>query len=324
MITEGRSHGAAPAAAIPKAPARTSLPAQLRLLWRQHSESWVLLAPWTLWLLLLYATPLIFVLVISFWRTTANSRMVPAFTVANYSAIFTTDTGQLKVLGDTLLAALIVLLASVLVAYPLAYFLAYRVRRLWVKSTILTLVVLPFLVGGLIRTIAWRGILGIQGVINSALLSLGLINQPLEWLLYSKFAVVLSLFYNYYPFMLFTIYLVLEATDARLLAAAQDLGASRWKTFTHIVFPLSVPGLLTGSILTFVPVASATLEPEILGGTSGRFTGNLIQAKFYLAYDWPAGAAIAIVFTAASFVLIGILATLLGVRYRRVFAGVAR
>jgi ABC-type spermidine/putrescine transport system permease subunit I len=292
-----------------------------RLLGR--SEASLLSVPWALWLLLFYAVPLGFILVISFWRT-EGTRMVPAFTLHNYQAIFTTDAGQLTILANTLLIAIIVLAASVLVAYPMAYFLAFRVRRLWVKSAILTLIVLPFLVGGLIRTIAWRGVLGIRGVVNEGLQAVGITQQPLEWLLYSKFAVGLALFYNFYPFMLFTVYLVLEAVDRRIIAAAFDLGASRWQTFTRVVFPLSVPGLLTGSILIFVPVASASLEPEILGGASGRFSANGIQAKFFLAFDWPAGAAMAVVFTIASFLIIALLASVLGFRYRRVFAGLVR
>ena len=250
--------------------------------------------------------------------------MVPAFTLQNYDAIFTTDSGQLGILWHTLLVALIVVAASALVAYPMAYFLAFRVQRLWMKSAILTLIVLPFLLGGLIRTIAWRGALGVRGVVNEALQAIGLVDHPLDWLLYTKFSVALALFYNFYPFMLFTVYLVLEAVDRRIIAAALDLGASRWQTFWHVVFPLSVPGLLTGSILIFVPVASASLEPEILGGPSGRFTANAVQAKFFVAFDWPAGAAMAVIFTIASLAVIAALVGVLGIRFRRVFAGFAR
>ena len=301
-------------------PAARSRPRLRRL---ARSESLLLSAPWTLWLALFYAVPLGFVVVISFWRT-ERQRMIPAFTLDNYQAIFTTDSGQLEILSRTLLLALIVLGASALVAYPMAYFLAFRVQRLAVKSAILTLICLPFLAGGLIRTIAWRGVLGVRGVVNEALQAVGITQQPLDWLLYSKFSVALALFYNFYPFMLFTVYLVLEAMDRRIVSAARDLGASRWQTFKHVIFPLSVPGFLTGSILIFVPVASASLEPEILGGASGRFTANAVQAKFFVAFDWPAGAAMAVIFTLASLAIIALLVTVLGVRFRRVFAGMVR
>jgi spermidine/putrescine transport system permease protein len=283
----------------------------------------LLSAPWLLWLVLFYVVPLGFIVVISFWRT-EGSRMVPAFTLDNYQAVFSSGSEQLKVLGTTMLVALIVLGLSILVAYPMAYFLAFRVQRLRVKAVILTLIALPFLSGGLIRTIAWRGVLGVRGVVNEALQAIGITHQPLEWLLYTKFAVALALFYNFYPFMLFTVYLVLEATDRRIIAAALDLGASRWRTFTHVIFPLSVPGLLTGSILIFVPVASASLEPEILGGASGRFVANTVQAKFFVGFDWPAGAALAVIFTITSLLILAVLSTVLGIRFRRVFSGLAR
>jgi spermidine/putrescine transport system permease protein len=301
-------------------PAKRSRP---RLLGMVRSESSLLSAPWLLWLVLFYAVPLGFIVVVSFWRT-EGQRMVPAFTLDNYQAIFTTQSAQLTILAHTLVIALIVLAASAIVAYPMAYFLAFRVQSLRVKAAILTLICLPFLAGGLIRTIAWRGVLGVRGVLNEALQAIGLTSHPLDWLLYTKFSVALALFYNFYPFMLFTVYLVLEAVDRRIISAALDLGASRWKTFRHVIFPLSVPGLLTGSILIFVPVASASLEPEILGGASGRFTANAVQAKFFVAFDWPAGAAMAVVFTIACLAVIAVLVGVLGFRFRRVFAGLAR
>jgi spermidine/putrescine transport system permease protein len=312
-----------PLSSVARRETRPALIRRPRLRRLARSESTLLSAPWLAWLALFYAMPLGFVVVVSFWRT-EGERMVPAFTLQNYDAIFTTVSGQLGILWHTLLIALIVVAASTLVAYPMAYFLAFRVQRLWMKSAILTLIVLPFLLGGLIRTIAWRGVLGVRGVVNEALQAIGLIDHPLDWLLYTKFSVALALFYNFYPFMLFTVYLVLEAVDRRIITAALDLGASRWQTFWHVVFPLSVPGLLTGSILIFVPVASASLEPEILGGPSGRFTANAVQAKFFVAFDWPAGAAMAVIFTIASLAVIAALVGVLGIRFRRVFAGFAR
>jgi spermidine/putrescine transport system permease protein len=288
-----------------------------------RSEATLMSAPWLTWLALFYAVPLGFVLVISFWHT-EGSTMVAGFSFDNYRAIFEGGSENVKVLVTTLLMAGVVLALSALVAYPMAYFLAFRVNSMRTKAAILTLISLPFLVGGLIRTVAWRGVLGVQGVVNELLQTVGITHAPVDWLLYSKFAVALALFYNFYPFMLFTIYLVFESLDRRLVAAALDLGASRWKAFSQIIFPLSVPGLLTGSILIFVPVASASLEPEILGGPSGRFVANVVQAKFFTAFDWPAGAAFAVVFALASVLILGALSLVLGTRYRRVFAGITR
>lgn len=275
-----------------------------------------LVAPWSLWLALFYALPLGFVVAVSFW-TMDGQLLTPGFTLENYRAIF--DGGDLALLLRTCLTALLVVAIVALLCYPVAYFLVFRMRSAGAVATALTLIALPFLVGPLVRTIAWKGMLGVQGVVNGALGWLGVVGEPLDWLLFSRFAVVVTLVYNTYPFMLFALVLSLQTVDGRLLAAARDLGSGAFSAFRTVVLPLSAPGLLIGSVLAFVPAASASVEPEVLGGPDGRSFANAISDKFLLATDWPAGAAMTVCFTLAATLLCGLLAAALVLAHRGAF-----
>ncbi|MBK5232153.1 MAG: ABC transporter permease [Thermoleophilia bacterium] len=218
------------------------------------------------------------------------------FTLSNYSEVLSNGP-QVALLIRTCLTAVVVVAIVILICYPIAYYLVFRMRSATRVATTLTLVALPFLVGPLIRAIAWKGILGLQGVVNGLLETVGIIDDPIQWLLYSRFSVVLALVYNTYPFMLFALVLTLETVDKRLVAAARDLGSGAMTAFREVVLPLSIPGLLVGSLLTFVPAVSASIEPELLGGPESRFSANAITDKFLVAVDWPLGAALTVCFT---------------------------
>lgn len=251
--------------------------------------------PWFVLLLLFYAVPLVSIVLMSFLTLQSGSPGLP-LTLANYATVFETGTGHFRIILRTLGIGLLVVALSSLIAVPLAYFLAKCLRSVRIEAVALLLFAVPFLVGPLVRTVSWRGILGVNGVINVTLTKLGLIDQPILSLLYGTMPMALAMTYNVFPFMLFTLYLNLKVVDDQLLRAARDLGASGWTAFWRIVVPLAVPGFVTGAVLVFVPTLSAVLEPEMLGGPSGRLTGTAIRGEFFETRNWPLGAALTVIF----------------------------
>lgn len=188
-----------------------------------------------------------------------------------------------------------------LIGYPIAYFVALRVKPSW-KNTLLTLVIIPFWTSFLIRTYAWIIILRSEGLINQFLMSTGLIQSPIETLLYSEFAVMLGLVYAELPFMILPLYASIEKLDVALLEAANDLGANSFWTFFKVTVPLTMPGIAAGVILVFIPTIGTFITPDLLGGAKSILVGNLIQNQFAIARDKPFGSAICFGLTA--FVLI--------------------
>jgi spermidine/putrescine transport system permease protein len=253
----------------------------------------------------------------SFWSIEGR-RIIRVFSLDNYWKLFQPNSIYLAVLIRTIGLSLLICGLSLLISYPVAFYVAKVVRSAQAKVKLLLIIILPFLLGFLVRTIAWRGILGINGLVNTALVQVGLVAEPLEFLLYGRFSVILALLYNYYPFMFFTLYIALEAVDDNIIAAAFDLAANRRQVLVHILLPLSMPGIVTGTVLTFVPVAAAVLEPEILGGPSGRFIGNSIQGQFTRAYNWPMGAALSVVLMIVLMVVLGLLIGVLAWRFKLV------
>jgi spermidine/putrescine transport system permease protein len=187
-------------------------------------------------------------------------------------------------LGNTLLCLLF--------AYPFAYYIA-RMENTRNRNLLLVFVMIPFWTNFLIRTYAWRVILGNDGPINTLLLAIGLINEPLP-MLFSTFAVMVGLLYGYLPFMVLPLYAAIDRIDFSLVEAAQDLYASGWQAFRKIVFPLSLPGVIAGSILVFIPSLGAFVTPDLLGGAKTVMIGNLIQSQFLTSRDWPFGSAFSV------------------------------
>jgi len=261
----------------------------------KHLKSAAPGGPWFVLLLLFYAVPLASILMLSVLTQTDGTPGFP-LTLQNYEAVFDADTGHFRVILKTLKIGLLVVALSTAIAVPVAYVLAKGMRSAKAEVITLMLFAVPFLVGPLVRTVSWRGILGVNGLVNVSLTEIGLIDQPILSLLYGTMPVALAMTYNVFPFMLFTVYLNLKVVDDQLLRAARDLGASGWATFWRIVVPLIIPGLVTGAILVFVPTLSAVLEPEMLGGPSGRLTGTAIRGEFFETRNWPLGAALTTVF----------------------------
>jgi len=194
----------------------------------------------------------------------------------------------------------------VALAYPVAYFLALVVRKR--KYVLLLLIIAPFLTSFLLRVLAWKVILGDQGVVNSFLSSTGLrsADHPISWLLYSQFAVILVLAYVWVPFVALPIFVTLENLDRSLLEAASDLGASRWKIFWKITFPMSLPGVVAAFIFVFIPTIGEFVTPLLVGGTKGFMYGNAISDLFLNGLDWRTGSVLAVFLLAVVATLIAL------------------
>jgi spermidine/putrescine transport system permease protein len=183
-------------------------------------------------------------------------------------------------------------IATVLISYPMAYYVAFHVHRR--KMFWIVLLILPFWTSYLLRVFAWKIILGYNGVINSGLKSLGLIDQPLEFLLYSPTAVVITLTHAWAAFAILPIYISLEKIDRSLLEAAADLGDGPVMRFLRVTLPLSSPGVIAAVLLIFVPTVGDFITPTLVGGPDGMMIANIIQATFGKMNNWPMGATLAI------------------------------
>jgi spermidine/putrescine transport system permease protein len=236
--------------------------------------------------------PYMMLLVHSFWRLKGGT-ITHELTLENYRRLFGTDLYPGTILFSAGIA-LRVTLFSLLLAYPLAYLLAFKVRRH--KQLMYMAVIIPLWVSYLVRAYAWKIILGQAGILNGLLQAVGVIDQPLTFLLYSRWAVILALTHIYTPFTLMPIYAVLEAIPPALKEASQDLYASRWRTFLWVILPLSLPGVLAGSTFAFVLSMGDFLAPQLLGGNdSALMVSNLVWSLFGVAYNWPLGAAVSVV-----------------------------
>jgi spermidine/putrescine transport system permease protein len=201
------------------------------------------------------------------------------------------DPLYLNIYKNTILLAGAGTLGCLLIGYPFAYWLATRVRKR--KTLLLLMVIIPFWTSILIRTYAWSILLSPQGPLSSALQGLNLISQPLEVLFTSR-AVLLGVIYDYLPLMVFPLYVSIERMDRGLVEASRDLGAGRWRTLWRVTIPLTLPGILTGSLLVFVPMTGEYVVPTILGGALDPFIGTAVADQFLSAINYPFGAAMAV------------------------------
>ena len=226
-----------------------------------------------------------------------------SFQTVDVTRLFTTPTldAYAENLGEPLfwrlllrsvLIALAVMAVTIVLAYPVAYVISFRVRRY--KSALLLVVSAPFFTSYLLRIFAWKIILGYNGILNGLLLHLGLIQQPLEYLVYRPSTVVVALTHAYLAFAILPIYVGLERIDRALIEAAADLGAGPIRNFLRITLPLSMPGVISAALLIFVPTVGDYITPTLVGGPDGAMVANLIQSAFGKANDWPAGSAMSV------------------------------
>ncbi len=260
----------------------------------------VLLAPAALWYAAFFLVPLGFVLVFSFLTSADFGGIEFKFSLDNYPQLLRSPI-YLKVFFNTLVMAFAGTTLCLLVGYPLAYFLATRAGRY--KNLFLVMLIVPFWTSFLTRTYAWLILLSNSGPLSHLLQQANLLQGDLNFL-YSYKAVVLGVVYNYLPLMVFPLYVSLERLDKRLLEAAKDLGAGRFATFWRVTVPLTVPGILTGCLLVFIPLMGEYVIPAILGGGKFFMIGNLIGDEFISAHDWAFGSALGMAVIVVLLVLI--------------------
>ncbi len=246
-----------------------------------------LLSPSAAWLLVFFLLPLVMVLLVSLGKRGDMGQVVYDWNLDNYVRFM--DPIYFKIFLRSLWIAAINTLLCLLFGYPFAYFIARRARR-W-RNVLLLLVMVPFWTNFLVRTYSWMVILRDKGLINSLLMGTGIISGPLP-LLYNQNAVILGLFYGYLPFMVLPLYASIEKLDFSLVEAAQDLGANSLTAFRRVVLPLTMPGIVGGAIITFIPSIGAYVTPDLLGGAKAMMVGNLLQQQFLEVRDWPFGSAV--------------------------------
>ena len=243
------------------------------------------------WVAVFLLLPYFLLFCYSFWSVSAAQTIIHAWTLDNYRELFRVNV-YLQTLFRSMWIAARVMILSLLLGYPLAYYLSFHAGKR--KDLFYQLVIIPLWVSYLVRAYAWKTILGSDGVLNTLLQYLHLTKHPLEFLLYSPFAVVLTLTHIYTPFAFLPIYASLEHIPRNLVEASHDLGASPLQTFWRVIFPLSIPGVLAGATFAFVLSLGDFLAPLLLGGPSGIMISNIVVSLFGAAYNWPLGAAISL------------------------------
>lgn len=261
-----------------------------RLYQSEAVRGYALAAPALAVIVAALAVPVALLVLYSFWSQTYVT-VDTTLTLENYRTIADRPI-YLSVMARSVAISGVVTLITVVLAYPLAYFVAFDVTRrklLW-----LILVTLPFWTSYLLRVFAWKIILGYNGVVNSGLEWLGVIREPLEFLLYNPFAVVLTLAHAWAAFAILPIYVSLEKIDRSYLEAATDLGDGPFERFWRVTFPLSLPGVIAAAIIIFIPTVGDYVTPTLVGGPDGIMIANVIQMQFGKANNWPLGAALSI------------------------------
>ena len=253
---------------------------------RPGLQALVLIFPSLFWLVIFFALPLVIVFVYSFLKRGPYGQIVWDFNLQNYVRFF--DPLYLRIFARSFRIAGITTALCFLLGYPMAYWIATRPPR-W-RNTLLLLLMIPFWTNFLVRTYAWILILRDTGLINNALMGLGLIGEPLP-LFGTDLAVIIGLVYGWFPDMVLPCYAAIERLDHSLVEAAQDLGANELRAFLRIVFPLTLPGVVAGSILVFIPSLGAYITPDLLGGAKSVMIGNVIHSQFLTLRDYPFGSA---------------------------------
>jgi spermidine/putrescine transport system permease protein len=249
-----------------------------------------LISPSFLYLLLFLLIPLLLVVVLSFLTRGPYGNVVYELNLNNYTRLL--DALYMRILWYSIVTAALTTIFCILLGYPLAYYIARAPSNQ--KALLLFLILVPFWTNFIIRIYAWIMILRTEGLVNAILLNLGIIQVPLE-ILYTPTAVLIGMVYEFLPFMVLPLYTSLEKIEMAQLEAAADLGARPWRAFLRITLPLSLPGMVAGSILVFIPAMGMFVVPDLMGGAKTILVGNLIRNQFLTARDWPFGAAASMV-----------------------------
>ncbi len=244
--------------------------------------------PPLLWVTLFLLVPYLLMFCYSFWAVSSGN-VVHHWSLSNYGELIKKDVYRATLFRSMWVAARVTI-SALLLGYPLAYFLSFYAGAR--KNLFYQLVIIPLWVSYLVRAYAWKTILGTDGVLNTLLQFLHITQHPVDSLLYSPFAVVLTLTHIYTPFVVLPIYAAMEHIPRNLVEASHDLGASPVQTFWRVIFPLSVPGMIAGATFAFVLSLGDFLAPQLLGGPSGIMISNIVVSLFGAAFNWPLGAAI--------------------------------
>jgi spermidine/putrescine transport system permease protein len=245
-----------------------------------------LMLPTNIYLLIFMILPLILVVVISFLSRGSYGELAYTLNVNNYTRLI--DPLYLRILGYSFLVGFGTTAISLIVGYPLAYYIARAPSRQ--RSVLMFLILLPFWTNFIIRIYAWIMILRTEGFLNNILQWIGIIQEPLN-ILYTPAAVMIGMVYEFLPFMVLPLYTSLEKIENAQLEAAADLGAPPWRAFLRVTLPLSVPGMIAGTLLVFIPSMGMFVVPDLMGGAKTMLIGNLIRNQFLTARDWPFGSA---------------------------------
>ncbi len=274
---------------------------------REARQPWILLSPALTAVGLLLFVPLLFIVIYSFWLRTASGADQVGFFLDNWHEALT-DRFYRDILISTLRIAAITTLVCALMGYPAAYFIA---RSRGNKAILLLLLMLPFWISYIIRTMSWINILGVSGALNTFLMWTGLISEPIQ-MLYNEPTVILGLVHFLLPFMILNVYVSLDGIDTTLEEAATSLGASRWEAFLQVTLPLSLPGLAAGGLLCFVLGAGTYITPLVLGGPRDAMFANLVFEAIITQLNWPLGSALSLMLLVVLGLLVAIYNRYLG------------
>jgi len=261
----------------------------------------IFIFPAIFYCLTLILIPILYIFFLSFLTSDSYGGFTYDFTLNNYAEIF--DGTYILMFLKSSGIALVVTLLALLISYPFAIFLMDKNEK--TRNFLIKLVMIPFLTNSLIRTYGWIILLRKNGLINSALISAGLINSPLA-LMYNTLGIIIGMTYTLLPFMILPVYSAVSKVDRNLVAAAKDLGASKWKVFKEVYFPLTLSGAFNGSLMVFIPAIGYFFIADILGGGKVMIIGNLIKNQFLTARNWPFGAALSVFLLLLTFGLLKI------------------
>lgn len=274
---------------------------------RVDISKFITLFPLSFWMLAFVAIPLLYVIFISFMQRAGDGSILYSPSIESYTRM--KNPLYFKVFLDSISLAFVTTAITLILGYPFAYCVAKISSRF--RVFILILIIIPFWTNSLIRTYGWMILLQTDGLINHILLTLGVIKEPFK-ILYTYGAVLIGMVYALFPFMVLPLYNSIEKLDKSYLEASKDLGASNWTAFYTVTLPLTLPGVVAGCILVFIPSIGLFFIPDLMGGSKVMLIGNLIRNQFLQSRDWPFGGALSIVMISISLILIGVYIKIVG------------
>jgi len=263
-----------------------------------------MISPPLLWTLAFLFVPYMIMFTYSFYLKRFPT-FEPAFQFGNYLQIIA-DPQYYQVLWRSAMTSTTVAIAAFFCAYPLTYFLVFKVKSARVRTVLYMATIVPLWVSYLLRAYTWKTILGSEGVLNSFLVWIGILSQPTDIFLYNRFSITLTLTYIFIPFMVMPVYTALEKIPPSMIEASKDLGVGPIRTFLRITLPLSMPGVIAGATFTFCLTFGDFVAPTLVGGPDGFMIANIVQAQFGAALNWPLGAALSIVMLAIVITIISV------------------